>query len=222
MHSLGAEMSHNRSGLLPGLLAGLLAALVCAAGMGMVVLFQQSLPAAVITLWGGHPVLLGLSLVIAALVALAMGAVRPRSLVLLPFAALFAGGAVAAGQITGSSILYGAALRGAPSPEPAPADLGDIDMTNFNTGLQDALALYRGPLAETWSAWLYVAVAAVAAFALLTLRVTRVRRAQRAQEDAAEAEETKEPEYRAPFEPAQQPTPKTTADLFTPRKPVKD
>ncbi|PRX52840.1 hypothetical protein B0I32_130115 [Nonomuraea fuscirosea] len=224
MHSLGAEMSHKRSGLLSGLIAGLLAALVCAAGMGMVVLFQQSLPAAVITFWGGHPVLLGLSLVIAALVALAMGAVRPRSLVLLPFAALFAGGAVAAGQITGSSILYGAALRG-PAPEPAPADLGDIDMTNFNTGLQDALALYRGPLAETWSAWLYVAVAAVAAFALLTLRVTRVRRAQRAQraeEDAAEAEETKEPEYRAPFEPAQQPTPKSTAELFTPRNPVKD
>lgn len=213
-------MSHKKSGLHSGLVVGLLVGLVCAAGLGAAVLFQRRLPDAVMTFGGGLPVSLALSLLIAVLVALAMGAVRPRSLVLLPFAALYAGGAVVAGQIAGSSILLGAALR-APSAEPAPADLGDIDLADFNAGLPDALALYRQPLTDTWAAWLYIAVAAVAAFALVTLRVVRVRRAQRAQEAVAEAQE---PEYRAPFEPAQQPAPKPAADLFTPanRYPERD
>ncbi|MFC5834945.1 hypothetical protein [Nonomuraea insulae] len=205
-------MSHKRSGLLSGLIVGLLAALICAVGLGAAVLFQQSLPEAVMSFGGGLPISLALSLLIAVVVAFAIGAVRPGSLVLLPFAALFAGGAVMAGQVTGSSIMLGA-------DHDTPADLGDVNLPTFNAGLQDALSLYREPPAETWAAWLYIAVAALAAFALLTLRVVRVRRAQRAD---SSAEESQEPEYRAPFEPAQQPTPKPTADMFTPRNPAKD
>ncbi|MFC7584130.1 hypothetical protein ACFQYP_10565 [Nonomuraea antimicrobica] len=70
---------------------GLLAGLVCAAGLGAAVLFQQSLPSAMMDFGGGVPISLALSLLIAALVALAIGAVRPSSLLLLPVAALYAG-----------------------------------------------------------------------------------------------------------------------------------
>ncbi|WP_433429719.1 hypothetical protein [Nonomuraea sp. CA-141351] len=212
-------MSHNRSGLLPGLVAGLLAALVCAAALGAAVLFQTRLPAAVATFGNGHPLSLVSSLAIALIVALAIGAVRPRSVVLVPMAALYAGAAVAAGQIVGSSIMIGATLR-TPPAERGPADLADITLDNFSAGLPYAPSLYRDPLSETWAAWLYIAVAALAALALLTLRVTRVRRAQRTL--AAEEAEKPEPEYRAPFEPAQAPAPKPATDLFTPRKPAKD
>ncbi|MGP4101594.1 hypothetical protein [Nonomuraea sp. KM90] len=213
-------MSHKRSGLLSGLVVGLLAALVCAAGLGAAVLFQGSMPDAVMEFGGGLPISLALSLLIAVLVALAIGAVRPHSLVLLPVAALYAGGAVLAGQVTGSSVLIGTALR-SPGGR-APGGMDDINLPNFNAGLPDALSLYRAPLAESWAAWLCIAVAAVAAFALVNLRVVRVRRAQGAQAAAPEAEETQEPEYRAPFEPAQQPSPKPAADLFTPRKSTGD
>ncbi|MEV1176970.1 hypothetical protein [Nonomuraea sp. NPDC049784] len=214
-------MSHKRSGLLPGLVAGLLAALVCAAALGAAVLFQTRLPVAVATFGNGHPLSLASSLAIALIISLAIGAVRPRSVVLVPVAALYAGGAVAAGQIVGSSIMIGATLR-TPPAERGPADLADITLDNFSAGLPYASSLYRDPLSETWAAWLYIAVAALAALALLTLRVARVRRAQR----TLAAEETEkpepEPEYRAPFEPAQAPAPKPTTDLFTPRKPAKD
>ncbi|MEV0386093.1 hypothetical protein [Nonomuraea sp. NPDC050643] len=213
-------MSHKRSGLVAGLITGLFAALICAAGLGTAVLFQQSLPSEVMAFGNGQPVSLALSLLIALVVAVAIGAVRPRSLVLLPFAALYAGGAVVAGQITGSSIMIGATLR-AQASEQAPADLGDVTLPNLTEGLPDALMLYQAPLAETWAAWLYIAVAALTALALVTLRVTRVRRAQRA-ETAAEEVAAEEPEYRAPFEPAQQPAAKPTPDLFAPRNPARD
>lgn len=224
MHSLGAEMSHKRSGLLPGLFFGLLAALICAAGLGVAVLYQESLPEAVTGFGGGVPVSLALALLIAVIVALAMGARRPRSLLLLPFAFLYGGAAVAAGQITGSSVLIGAGLR-APGDR-APAGFSDVDLPTFNEGLPHALRVYREPLTET-TAWLYIAVAALAAFALLTLRVLRVRRAQRAEAAESPGEpgqpgDSDKPEYRAPFEPAQPPTPKPTTDLFTPRKPARD
>ncbi|MEV4476012.1 hypothetical protein [Nonomuraea sp. NPDC049504] len=213
-------MSHKRSGLLSGLFIGLLAALVCAAGLGAAVLYQESLPEAVMSLGGGVPISLALSLLIALLVTLAMGAVRPRSLLLVPLAAVYAGGAVAAGQITGSSVLIGAGLR---TPgERTPADLSDVSLPVFNQGLPYALRVYREPLAETWPAWLYIAVAALAALVLLTLRVLRVRRAQRAETPDQPEDSSGEPEYRAPFEPAQQPAPKPTTDLFTPRKPARD
>ncbi|MEV0825485.1 hypothetical protein [Nonomuraea rubra] len=211
-------MSHKRSGLLSGLLTGLLAALVCAAGLGAAILFQQRLPSAVMSFGRGVPVSLALSLLIAVVVALAIGAVRPRSRALLPLAALYAGGAVAAGQVTGKAIMDGASRR---TPERSPITLGDVTLENLDAGLGGALSLYRGSLADTWSAWLYIAVAALAAFALVALRVALVRRAQRAGE-AAQEETAPEPEYRAPFEPAQQPTPKPSADLFTPRDPARD
>ncbi|NBE98644.1 hypothetical protein, partial [Nonomuraea sp. K271] len=198
-------MSHKRSGLLSGLIVGLLAGLICAAGLGAAALLQESLPSGVTTFGNGLPLPLALSLVIALVVAFAMGSVRPRAFVLVPFAALYAGGAVAAGQITGLAIMIGSAQR-----EPgrqAPAGLSDITLPTFTDGLPGALALYRDPLTQTWPAWLYIAVAALAALVLVTLRVTRVRRSQRAHEaeakGATEAEKPREPEYRAPFEPAQ-------------------
>jgi hypothetical protein len=223
VHSLGAEMSHKRSGLLSGLIVGLIAALICAAGLGAAILFERSLPEAVTSLGGGLPVSLALALLIAVVVALAIGAVRPRSLVLVPVAALYAGGAEVAGQIAGKAVVVGATLN-APPGDRGPSDLGDVTLANFSAGLGEALAVYREPLTLRWAAWLYIAVAALVALALVTLRVTRVRRAQRAQAAAAEVgeEETKEPEYRAPFEPAQQPAPKPAADLFTPRDQAKD
>lgn len=228
MHSLGAEMSHKRSGLLSGLLTGLLAALVCAAGLGAAILFQQRLPSAVMSFGRGVPISLALSLLIAVVVALAISAVRPRSRALLPLAALYAGGAVAAGQITGKAIMDGAALR---TPGRSGAELADVTLDNLNAGLGGALSLYQGTLMQTeaagrtltptGAAWLCIAVAALAALALVALRVALVRRAQRADE-AAQEETAPEPEYRAPFEPAQQPTPKPSADLFTPRDPARD
>lgn len=225
MHSLGAEMSHNRSGLLPGLLAGLVAALVCAAGLGFAVLFQDRLPQAVATLGNGHALSVTLSLLIALLVALAVGAARPRGLAVPVVATLYAGAAVAGGQILGASILLGApALRGETAPSstaPASPRLSDITLANLDGGLPAALAAYRAPLSQTWQLWLYIAVAAVAALLMVTLRVLRVRRADRL---ATTTDETAEPEqeYRAPFEPAQSTAQEPAADLFTPRKPARD
>ncbi|TMR94678.1 hypothetical protein [Nonomuraea basaltis] len=212
-------MSHKRSGLLPGLLIGLVAALTCAAALGAAVLFQTRLPAAVTTFGNGHPLSLVLSLAIALLIALVIGAVRPRSITLIPVAALYAGGAVVAGQIAGSSMMIGATLR-TPPAERGPADLSDITMDNFSAGLPHAPSLYQDPLSETWPAWLYIAVAALAALALVTRRVLRIRRTHRT--EAAQEEETQEPEYRAPFEPAQSPDQQPAGDLFTPRKPARD
>lgn len=228
MHSLGAEMSHKRSGLLSGLFFGLLAALICAAGLGVAVLYQESLPKAVTGFGGGVPVSLALALLIAVIVALAMGARRPRSLLLLPFAFLYGGAAFAGGQITGLSVLLGARAR---APEER-AGLSDVDLPTFNEGLPQALRLYRELLTET-TAWLYIVVAALAALALLTLRVLRVRRARSAGSAGSPDEpgdsgepgapgDSGKPEYRAPFEPAQPPAPKPTTDLFTPRKPARD
>ncbi|QFY10809.1 hypothetical protein GBF35_33120 [Nonomuraea phyllanthi] len=214
-------MSHKRSGLLPGLITGLIAALICAAALGAAVLFQTRLPAAVAGFGNGYPLSVASSLVIALLVALAMGAVRPRSVVLVPIAAVYAGGAVAAGQVVGSSIMIGTALR-TPPAERGPADLSDVTLDNFTAGLPYAPSLYKDPLSETWAAWLYIAVAALAALALLTLRVIRIRRRQRVEQPETAGQPEGEPEYRAPFEPLQAPTPKPTADLFTPRGPAKD
>ncbi|SDK48692.1 hypothetical protein SAMN05421874_10835 [Nonomuraea maritima] len=212
-------MSRKRSGLLPGLVLGLVTALVCSACLGAAVLFQRSLPEAVTGFWSGLPLSLGLSVLIALLVALAIGAVRPRSLLLVPLAALYAGGAVVAGQIAGVSIMIGAPLR-TPPAEPRAAQLSDVTVANFTEGLPGALALYRQPLAEAWAVWLYIAVAALVSLLLVTFRVTRVRRAHRAESEATE--QATEPEYRAPFEPAQQPAQKPAPDLFTPRNPTQD
>ncbi|HEX4812144.1 MAG TPA: hypothetical protein VFV66_05270 [Nonomuraea sp.] len=214
-------MSHKRSGLLSGLAVGLVAALVCAAGLGAAVLFQTRLPADVTAFGNGHPLSVALSLLIALLIALAVGAVRPRSRALIPVAALYAGGAVVAGQIAGSSIMAGSAVNSRDTP----AELADITIANASAGLSYALSLYTGPLTTAWPVWLYIAVAALAALLLVTLRVVRVRRAQRTEQAAAAAEaaQTGQPEYRAPFEPVQQPAQQPgSPSLFTPRKPTSD
>ncbi|YCK36766.1 hypothetical protein ACNF49_22720 [Actinomadura sp. ATCC 39365] len=231
-------MSHKRSGLLPGLIAGLVAALVCAAALGFAVLFQDRLPKAVATLGNGHALSVTLSLLIALLVALAVGAARPRNRALPVVAALYAAAAVAGGQISGVSIMIGAARRTPATGAPSSPRLSDITVANAGEGLPRALAVYREPLAQTWQMWLYIAVAAVAALLLVTLRVFRVRRADRAAL-AQEATEEAGQEYRAPFEPAQPPAQSSAqlstqalaqspvqqdapADLFTPRKPARD
>ncbi|MFI6927612.1 hypothetical protein ACIBIZ_47305 [Nonomuraea spiralis] len=215
-------MSHKRSGLLPGLIAGLVATLVCAAGLGFAVLFQDRLPRAVATLGNGHALSVTLSLLIALLVALAVGAARPRNRALPVVAALYAAAAVAGGQISGASIMIGAARRAPASGTHSSPRFGDITAANAGEGLPHALAVYREPPAQTWQMWLYIAVAAVAALLLVTLRVLRVRRADRA-EPAAETTDEPEQEYRAPFEPAQAPAQQAGGgDLFTPRKPAKD
>ncbi|WP_327580820.1 hypothetical protein OHA25_32970 [Nonomuraea sp. NBC_00507] len=209
-------MSHKRSGLLPGLAAGLVAALVCAAGMGMAIAFQRSLPIEVRTFGNGYPLSIALSLVVALIVALAMGMARPRSVALPAVAALYAGGAVAGGQIIGKAIIWGALTRGRGTP----IDLADITLDNFFGGFFPALSIYSSPLGQTWPIWLSIGVAALAALLLLTLRVvSRVRRAQRTE---AATEEPEEPDYRAPFEPAQSPAKQPAGDLFTPRKPAGD
>lgn len=218
MHSLGAEMSHNRSGLLPGLALGLVAALVAAAALGAAVLFQTRLPAGVTSFGNGHPLSLVSSLLVALLVALGVGAARPRALTLVPVSALYAGAAMAAGQVLGSSIMTGATLR---TPPAGHITVSDITWDNFTAGLPYAPNLYRDPIAETWAAWLYLAVAALAALLLVTLRVLGIRRAHRRRTEA-EGEGQEETEYRAPFEPAQPPAQQPTTDLFAPRKPARD
>jgi hypothetical protein len=218
VHSLGAEMSHKRSGLVPGLAVGLLAALICAAAVGAAVMFQNRLPLDVRTFGNGYPLSVALSLVIALVVALAIGSVRPRSAVLPGVAGLYAGGAMAAGQITGSSIMWGATTR----ERGRPVDLSDITLDNLSGGLSHALSLYRTGLTESWPVWLSIAVAALAALLLVTLRVVRVRRAQSAELTAAEEQDAEEPEYRAPFEPAQPPAQQPAGNLFTPHKPARD
>jgi hypothetical protein len=210
-------MSHKRSGLLPGLAVGLVAALICAAAVGAAVMFQNRLPINVRTFGNGYPLSVALSLLIALVVALSIGATRPRSALVPAVAALYAGGAVVAGQISGSSIMWGATTRG----RGLPIDPADITLDNFSGGLSFALSLYRTRLTETWPAWLSIAVAALAALLLVTLRVARVRRAERA-EVPVEEQESPEPDYRAPFEPAQSPPQQQTDDLFTPRKPARD
>ncbi|WP_223167501.1 hypothetical protein [Nonomuraea sp. SYSU D8015] len=196
--------------MLRGLAIGLMAALICAAAVGAAVLFQNRLPSAVRMFGNGYPLSVALSLVIALVVVVAMG--RPRGLVLPVVAALYAGGAVAAGQIAGSSIMWSATSRG----QGAPLEPADITLDALSGGLPQALSLYRAGLTESWPAWLSIAVAALAALLLLALRVARVRRAETA------AEEQEAPEYRAPFEPAQRPAESSPGDLFTPRKPARD
>ncbi|MEW9551805.1 hypothetical protein [Nonomuraea sp. NPDC050783] len=210
-------MSHNRSKPLIGLVAGLVAALVCAAGLGAAVLFQNHLPAAVRTFGNGHPLSAGLSLVIAVVIALAVGAARPRGAVLPVVAALYAGGAVMAGQIVGSSVMEGALAR----RPGVPLGVADVTLANFLGGLSGGLGRYGARLSESWPVWTYIGVAALAALLLVTLRVLRLRRADRRPAGDGEEPDGREPEYRAPFEPAQ-PTPdQPTTDLFTPRKPAR-
>ncbi|QYC42992.1 hypothetical protein Nocox_26965 [Nonomuraea coxensis DSM 45129] len=217
-------MSHNRSGLLPGLALGLLAALVGAAALGAAVLFQTRLPAGVTAFGNGHPLSLVSSLLVALLVALGVGAARPRALTLVPVSALYAGAAMAAGQVLGSSIMIGATLR-TPPAGPPDVTVSDITWDNFTAGLPHAPNLYRDPFAETWAAWLYLAVAALAALLLVTLRVLAARRAHRRRTEpgaGAPEEGQEETDYRAPFEPAQPPGQQPTTDLFAPRKPARD
>jgi hypothetical protein len=203
-------MSHKRSGLLAGLTIGLVAALSCAAAVGVAVLFQSRLPAGIRSFGNGYPLSTALSLMVAVIVALTIGSVRPRSAVLPAAATLYAGAAVMGGQIMGGSIMWSAAQQG----HPAPMGLTDITLDNLTGGLPYALGLYTSPSADAWPVWLSIAVAALAALLLVTLRIVRVRRAGWPAPETPAPEE----EHRAPFQPAQEPA----GSLFTPRKPTRD
>ncbi|WP_214324145.1 hypothetical protein [Nonomuraea sediminis] len=210
-------MSQRRSGLLSGLIVGFIASLVCALGVAAAVYVEDRLPA-VLKAWNGWPLATGIALLAGVIIGLAMGAVRPRSLLLPPLAALYAGAAEAAGLLVGIAphsipvILpldvsgTGAALR-----------LPRVD--EITDGLRPALGFFLEPIRVSWPIWLVVAVAAVVAFLTVALRVRRVRRRDQEPDETQEPEES---EYRAPFEPAQAPTQQSTADLFTPRKPTQN
>ncbi|MBF8189561.1 hypothetical protein ITP53_28265 [Nonomuraea sp. K274] len=193
-------MSHNRSGLVAGLISGVVAMLVGATVVGSAIYFQDRLPA---VMWSGDgiPLLTALGLVTGLMVALAVSLVRPGGLTVPLMAAILGGGGVAAGFVGGV-----AASR--------MAFAGDA-IGAFPRIFVAASSILTQGFDQTWPLWLSTGVAALAALVLVALRVRRVRRAREEPAKSPEKEDT--PDYRAPFEPAQQPT----ADLFTPRKPTR-
>lgn len=204
-------MSQPKSGLLRGIIVGLLAMLACAAAIAAALLFQDRLPRVVTE---GMHWYIGLALAGGLIVGLAMRIVRPRSLLLPPLAAIYGGAAVAVGFITGL----------APSLVPIRMNSREsgprLDPDDFMNGLPYAVALFTDPVKLSWRVWLPVALSALLGCTLVALKVRRNRAAARATAPE-EAEPVEEPEYRAPFEPAQSPgaAPRTTGDLFTPRDP---
>ncbi|MFI6603099.1 hypothetical protein ACIBHX_43240 [Nonomuraea sp. NPDC050536] len=209
-------MSQRRSGLLSGLIVGLIASLVCASGVAAVVYVEDRLPA-VFKAWNGWPLGAGLAVVTGLIVGGLICLVRPRGLVLPPLAALYAAAAEAAGLLVGIAphmVVYALDTSGT-----AGAPLRAPGLDEFMSGMRSALSLFISPIDRSWPVWLLVAISALVAFVLVALRVRRLRRRDRAQEPV-EAPESEEPEYRAPFEPAQAPTQQPTADLFTPRNPT--
>lgn len=213
-------MSQRRSGLLSGLIVGFIASLVCASGVAAAVYVEDRLPA-LLKAWNGWPLATGIALLAGVIIGLAMGAARPRSLLLPPLAALYAGAAEAVGLLVGIAPHSIPVILPLPLDASAPAApalrLPRVD--EIMDGLRPALDSFLGPIRVSWPVWLVVALAAMAAFLVVSLRVRRVRRRD---QDPDETQDPEEPEYRAPFEPAQAPTQQPTADLFTPRKPTQN
>lgn len=202
-------MSQPKSGLIPGLIVGLFAMLLCAAGLAAAFMFEDRLPA--FTRYGeGAPMAFALCVVTGLVVGLAVRAVRPRSLLLPPLSALFAAGAVFAGVVVGFS------LRARPvlNAHEGTAPVSTVD--GLVRRLDSTAALFFEPLGQSWKAWVVVAVAALTAFVVVALRVRKVRRASVTEPPV---EQHAEPEYRAPFEPAQPTETRPAGDLFTPRNP---
>lgn len=211
-------MSRQRSGLLSGLVIGLITMLICTAGFGTAVNFMDRLPPSLRTFGDGIPLLAALAFVVGVLVGWAIRLVRPRSVLLSFFAALFAAAAVLAAMIalwaltvptTGGS----GALAWPASPQ---AFLGAV-----TSAAPEVLRLVY----ESWQMPAIMAAAALPAFVLVLSRALRLRRtgrhaaAEKPQRDPEEtAEKEPEPEYRAPFEPLQPPKadPTATGSFFLP------
>ncbi|GGO76085.1 hypothetical protein [Nonomuraea cavernae] len=215
-------MSQRRSGLLSGLVMGFIAMLVCAVGLGAVLVFWDYLPVFARTYGGGVPLMSALALVAGLLVGWAIRLVRARSLALPWAAALYATAAVPLGWIGGSAP-YGHLTLGGGRADPLTLTVDD-----FLDGLPYVAQTIWRAFATSWEPWVPLPVAAIPAFALVLARALRMRRGARAAAGNATKDEPTEaqpePEYRAPFEPAQSAgTPAPPAgDLFTPRKPSHD
>ncbi|MER7502482.1 hypothetical protein AB0L05_26095 [Nonomuraea pusilla] len=216
-------MSHPKSGLLRGLVTGLVAGVpLGAAGLvGFIHLVWPALPDDVVDLGDGLPFQCTTALIAGLLVAVPMLLVRPRSLMLPWAAACFGLAALLLGVIVvdAATVL---SRNGGRTPL-------DFDLDRLRARLPGAArALWSSPPTD-WRGWLFLGVAALAPFLLVLLRALRLRaKARAAAADtttgsaAEEAPAGQEPEYRAPFEPAQAPVQQPTADLFTPRRPAGD
>lgn len=200
-------MSKQRSGLLSGLIVALIAALLSATGVAALYWFYALFPESVTTFGEGVPIFVAVALLSGLFVGLAVRVVRPRSRLLPPLTGLLAAGGFLLGIVAGfAPFIYDSRdTHSAPDADHLPA------MDSIANGFPQALSRAFQSLGDTWQLWAFAAIAAVVAFLLVALRVRRVRKT------TAVPGVVEEPEYRAPFEPAQ-----PTGDLFTPHKPVKD
>lgn len=221
MHSLGAEMSHPKSGLLRGLVTGLVVGLpLGAAGLvGFAHFAWPALPDNVVHVGGRLPLQCALALLTALLVAVPMLLVRPRSLALPWAAACYGAGALALGLIVVEAATP-LVLGGGRAP---------LDFGLLRTRTPEAARELWPTITSNWQDQIAFGIAALVPLLLVLLRALRLRaKARAAVADtttgtAAEAAPAgQEPEYRAPFEPAQAPVQQPTADLFTPRRPAGD
>ncbi|MEV0595252.1 hypothetical protein [Nonomuraea cavernae] len=213
-------MSQRRSGLLSGLVMGFIAMLVCGVGLGSVIVFWDYLPVFARTYGDGVPLLSALAFVAGLLVGWAIRLVRARSLVLPWAAALYATAAVPMGWIGGSAPYSHLTLGG------GRADPLTLTVDDFLNGLPYAAQSIWRAFTSSWEPWAPLAAAAIPA--LVLARALRMRRGTRAAAKGTSKDEPvkvrPEPEYRAPFEPAQStstPVP-PVGDLFAPRKPSQE
>ncbi|MDA0637807.1 hypothetical protein OUY22_30730 [Nonomuraea sp. MCN248] len=213
-------MSKQRSGLLSGLVVGLMAVLICASGLGAAVHFVDRLPSSWRTFGDGVPLLAALAFVVGVLVGGAVRLVRPRSVLLSLFTALYAAAAVPAAMIGATAYVLataGAQRFGSDAPVPGLTPQGLLDALPF------AARTVWAAVSASWHLPAVMAAAALPAFALVLARALRLRRTGRhaAVEQPRREEETApepEPEYRAPFEPLQPPKqdPTSTGSFFLP------
>ncbi|GAA4524251.1 hypothetical protein [Nonomuraea ferruginea] len=196
--------------------------LICTAGFGTAVIFMDRLPSSLRAFGDGIPVLAALAFVVGVLVGWAIRLVRPRSVLLSFFAALFAAAAVPGGLIVMGAYVFstvGAQRFGADTAA-AP-----LTLQGFLDALPGAARQFWNSLDPSWPLPAIMAAAALPAFVLVLSRALRLRRtgrhaaAEKPQRDPEEtAEKEPEPEYRAPFEPLQPPKadPTATGSFFLP------
>lgn len=215
-------MSQRRSGLLSGLVVGFIAMLLTAAGVGAGLFYGARLPFEV--RWAGDGLALPAagSLLAGLVIGLSVRAVRPRSLLLPLLSALYACAALALGFVAFSTVTM---LTYGFSAETADRFIGIV---------AGAAQILWGLLSDSWRFGLMGGVAAVPAFLLPLMRAVRLRRVRSSRhtrhrkEGPAREEERpeSEPEYRAPFEPAQPSrqaaAPAATMNFFAPRRPGED
>jgi hypothetical protein len=211
-------MSQRRSGLLSGLVVGFIAMLLTAAGVGAALFYGARLPFEV--RWAGDGLALPAagSLLAGLAIGLSVRAVRPRSLLLPLLSALYACAALALGFVAFSTMTM--LTSGFPTAD--------------RFLVANAAQLLWGLLSGSWQFGLMGGVAAVPAFLLPLMRAVRLRRVRSSRHTRhrkegparEEAQPESEPEYRAPFEPAQPSrqaaAPAATMNFFAPRRPGED